>query len=175
MVANDAAFDAGDEMMTCTIDCASYSQGRFGYQRKCLEWLRNDHRALGDDDRAAASTTTSPAPAASNFSMTVRLFGHWTCPFVNRVAFALGQRGVDYELVDVPPSAVRPKDFVLPDEFVEHSPRLEVPLGSASMATSWPTRSRSSSSWRIGSMLRRSARQAWPTSSATGWRASMPP
>jgi hypothetical protein len=53
MVANHAAFEAGDEMMTCTIDGASYSQGRFGYQRKCLEWLRNDHRALGDDDRAA--------------------------------------------------------------------------------------------------------------------------
>lgn len=60
--------------------------------------------------------------------MNVRLFGHWTCPFVNRVAFTLGQRGVDYALVDVPPSAVRPKDFVLPDEFVAHSPRLEVPL-----------------------------------------------
>jgi glutathione S-transferase len=60
--------------------------------------------------------------------MSVRLFGHWTCPYVNRVAFALGQRTVDYTLVDVPPSAVRPEGFVLPDEFIAHSPRLEVPM-----------------------------------------------
>jgi glutathione S-transferase len=60
--------------------------------------------------------------------MSVRLFGHWTCPFVNRVAFALGQRDIDYTLISVPPSAVRPEGFVLPDEFVAHSPRLEVPL-----------------------------------------------
>lgn len=58
----------------------------------------------------------------------VRLFGHWTCPFVNRVDFALAERGIDHDLVTVFPSAVRPKDFVLPAEFVEHSPRLEVPL-----------------------------------------------
>ena len=30
--------------------------------------------------------------------------------------------------VDVPPSAIRPKDFALPDEFVAHSPRLEIPM-----------------------------------------------
>ena len=60
--------------------------------------------------------------------MSVRLFGHWTCPYVNRVAFALGQRGIDHELVEVPPSAVRPEGFVLPEEFVAHSPRLEVPM-----------------------------------------------
>jgi glutathione S-transferase len=60
--------------------------------------------------------------------VSVRLFGHWTCPFVNRVDFALGQRGIEFELVDVPPSAVRPPDFVLPAEFVAHSPRLEVPM-----------------------------------------------
>ena len=60
--------------------------------------------------------------------MSIRLFGHWTCPYVNRVAFALGQRTIDYELVDVPPSAVRPEGFVLPEEFVAHSPRLEVPM-----------------------------------------------
>lgn len=60
--------------------------------------------------------------------MSLRLFGHWACPFVNRVDFALGQRGIEHELIEVPPSAVRPADFVLPDEFVAHSPNLEVPM-----------------------------------------------
>lgn len=58
----------------------------------------------------------------------VTLWGHWTCPFVNRVDFALGERGIDHDLVSVPPSAVRPAGFVLPEEFVAHSPRLEVPM-----------------------------------------------
>jgi len=58
----------------------------------------------------------------------VALYGHWICPFVTRVRFALAERGIEHRLVDVPPSGVRPRDFVLPDEFVEHSPRLEVPM-----------------------------------------------
>ena len=58
----------------------------------------------------------------------VALFGHWICPFSTRVEFALHQRGIAHELIDVPPSAARPKEFVVPPEFVEHSPRLEVPM-----------------------------------------------
>lgn len=58
----------------------------------------------------------------------VALYGHWICPFVTRVEFALAQRGVQRTLIDLPPSGVRPADFVLPPEFVQHSPRLEVPL-----------------------------------------------
>ena len=58
----------------------------------------------------------------------VALYGHWICPFVTRVEFALAQRGIERELIDLPPSGVRSADFVLPPEFVEHSPRLEVPL-----------------------------------------------
>ncbi|GJM37779.1 MAG: hypothetical protein DHS20C19_11460 [Acidimicrobiales bacterium] len=58
----------------------------------------------------------------------VTLWGHWTCPFVNRVDFALAERGIGHDLVSVPPSAVRPADFILPEEFVAHSPRLEVPM-----------------------------------------------
>lgn len=58
----------------------------------------------------------------------VALYGHWTCPFVHRVAWALAERGIEHDLVEVPPSAVRPKEFVLPDEFVAHSPRLEIPM-----------------------------------------------
>ncbi len=58
----------------------------------------------------------------------VDLYGHWTCPFVHRVAWALAERGIDHGHVEVPPSAVRPKDFVLPQEFIAHSPRLEIPM-----------------------------------------------
>jgi glutathione S-transferase len=58
----------------------------------------------------------------------VALYGHWICPFATRVEFALHQRGIDHELIDLPPSAVRGPEFVLPDEFVEHSPHLEIPM-----------------------------------------------
>lgn len=58
----------------------------------------------------------------------VALFGHWICPFSVRVEFALAQLGISYEVVDVPPTAVRPKDFVVPEEFVAHSPRAEIPM-----------------------------------------------
>ena len=58
----------------------------------------------------------------------VALFGHWICPFSVRVEFALVQLGIKYEVVDVPPTAVRPKDFVIPEEFVANSPRAEIPM-----------------------------------------------
>lgn len=64
---------------------------------------------------------TVPTPPPS-----VSLYGHWICPFVTRVGFALAERGIDHDLVDVPPSGVRPPDFVLPPEFVEHSPRRRI-------------------------------------------------
>ena len=59
---------------------------------------------------------------------TVTLFGHWICPFSVRVEFALAQRGIEYTVVGVPPRAVRPKGFVVPEEFIAHSPKLEVPM-----------------------------------------------
>lgn len=59
---------------------------------------------------------------------TVTLFGHWICPFSVRVEFALAQRGIGYSLIEVPPRAARPKDFVVPEEFIAHSPKLEVPM-----------------------------------------------
>lgn len=59
---------------------------------------------------------------------TVSVYGHWICPFYTRVSFALAQRGISHEVIDLPPSAVRGPDFKLPAEFVEHSPRLEIPL-----------------------------------------------
>ena len=56
------------------------------------------------------------------------LFGHWICPFSVRVEFALAQRGIEYSLIEVPPRAARPKDFVVPEEFIANSPKLEVPM-----------------------------------------------
>ncbi len=53
MLANNEAFDSDTEMLTCTIDGATYSQGRFGYQRKCLAWIREEYAALADADRSA--------------------------------------------------------------------------------------------------------------------------
>lgn len=58
----------------------------------------------------------------------VTLFGHWICPFSVRVEFALAQRGIEYSLIEVPPRAARPKDFAVPEEFIAHSPKLEVPM-----------------------------------------------
>jgi len=58
----------------------------------------------------------------------VTLFGHWICPYSVRVSFALAERGIAHDVVDVPPSALRPPGYVVPAEFVEHSPRREIPL-----------------------------------------------
>ncbi len=60
--------------------------------------------------------------------MSVTLFGHWICPYSVRVSFALAERGIDHDLVEVPPTAARPKGFVVPAEFVERSPRGEIPM-----------------------------------------------
>ena len=51
MVANAAALQAGAEEMSCRIDDATYRQAPFGYQGKCLGWLRDEYRALTDRDR----------------------------------------------------------------------------------------------------------------------------
>jgi len=74
-------------------------------------------------------------------SVAVTLFGHWICPNSVRVSFALAERGIAHDVVDVPPSAVRPPGYVVPVEFVEHSPRREIPLvrvGSEYRADSLP-------------------------------------
>ena len=52
MVANSEALQSGAEEMSCTIDGATYSQGPFGYQGKCLMWLREHYAALVETDRS---------------------------------------------------------------------------------------------------------------------------
>lgn len=52
MLANAAAVEAGEPEMSCTIDGKRYWQKPFGYQRKCLGWLRKEYAALAAPDRA---------------------------------------------------------------------------------------------------------------------------
>lgn len=71
----------------------------------------------------------------------VTLFGHWICPYSVRVEFALAQRHLTYDTVVVPPTAVRPPGFVVPQEFLDHSPKREIPMvrvGDAHLADSIP-------------------------------------
>jgi len=58
----------------------------------------------------------------------VTYYGHWICPFAKRVKFTLANRGIEHDEVNVPPTAARPKDFVVPPEFVANSPKGEVPM-----------------------------------------------
>jgi glutathione S-transferase len=81
------------------------------------------------------------APGLEPVVEPVALFGHWICPFSVRVEFALAHLGYEYEVVDVPPTAARPKGFVVPEEFLEHSPRHEIPMireGGRYLADSLP-------------------------------------
>ena len=45
-----------------------------------------------------------------------------------RQSFALAERAVAHDVVDVPPTAARPPGHVVPTEFVEHSPLGEIPM-----------------------------------------------
>lgn len=79
--------------------------------------------------------------AAETTVAEVTLFGHWICPYSVRVEFALAQQGRAYEVVEVPPTAARPRDFVVPAEFIAHSPRGEIPMikvGDTFLADSLP-------------------------------------
>lgn len=53
MIANAAALQVGADEMSCTIDGQTYAQALFGYQGKCLVWLREQYAALSDSDRSA--------------------------------------------------------------------------------------------------------------------------
>jgi glutathione S-transferase len=52
MIANAEALSSGADEVVCQVEGGTYRQAPFKYQGKCLEWLRADHRALADDDRA---------------------------------------------------------------------------------------------------------------------------
>jgi hypothetical protein len=52
MIGNAEALQSGAAEMSCSIDGATYSQGPFGYQGKCLVWVREQFAALADDEQA---------------------------------------------------------------------------------------------------------------------------
>ncbi len=52
MVANAEALQAGAEEVVCQIEGQTYRQAPFGYQGKCLEWLRKAYEALSEPDRS---------------------------------------------------------------------------------------------------------------------------
>jgi len=51
MVANAKALMAGADEVACDINGTTYRQAPFGYQGKCLAWLREEYAALTDTDR----------------------------------------------------------------------------------------------------------------------------
>ena len=51
MVANAKALAFGADEVVCHIESQTYRQGPFGYQGKCLQWLREQYEALSDRDR----------------------------------------------------------------------------------------------------------------------------
>jgi hypothetical protein len=54
LLANAAALDSGADLVECPIDGRPWRQRPFPYQRKCLQWLREEIAALSPRDQAAA-------------------------------------------------------------------------------------------------------------------------
>lgn len=53
MIANAKAVMAGEANFETEIDGRHWTQPTFKYQAKCLQWLREDHAALSDNERGA--------------------------------------------------------------------------------------------------------------------------
>lgn len=51
MVANAEALMSGADEVICDVDGQTYRQAPFGYQGKCLQWLRAQYEGLTDPDR----------------------------------------------------------------------------------------------------------------------------
>ncbi len=56
LLANAQAVEAGEKSWEAEIDGARWTQQTFPYQAKCLRWINEQYRALGDDDRARVDT-----------------------------------------------------------------------------------------------------------------------
>jgi len=56
MVANAQALMSGADEVVCEINGQNYRQAPFGYQGKCLAWIREQYAALSDTDRARVDT-----------------------------------------------------------------------------------------------------------------------
>lgn len=51
MLANAKALEDGAELAETEVDGCKWTQKPFSYQGKCLKWIREDHAALGENDR----------------------------------------------------------------------------------------------------------------------------
>lgn len=61
LLANEAAFNAGETSFAAKIDGHAYGQDTFPYQVKCLSILRREYGDLGDADRAAIGSLLDDA------------------------------------------------------------------------------------------------------------------
>jgi len=68
MLANAAALDAGADEVVCEIDGREYRQAPFGYQGKCLRWLRAAHAALDGHGRATVDRLLADTGCAQLFA-----------------------------------------------------------------------------------------------------------
>lgn len=65
MLANARALKAGAAQVEATVDGKPWVQNPFPYQAKCLGWLREEFRALGEADRRAADAVLERAGLAA--------------------------------------------------------------------------------------------------------------
>ena len=68
LLANARALEAGADRVECTIDGETWTQKPFPYQGKCLQWLRRDHAALAESDRAFVDETLAGTGLEALFS-----------------------------------------------------------------------------------------------------------
>ena len=59
MIANAKAIEAGESVFETEIDGQPWTQPVFKYQAKCLQWLRDDHAALSDNERGSVDALLS--------------------------------------------------------------------------------------------------------------------
>ena len=67
MVANAKALMAGADTFETEIDGRQWTQPVFKYQAKCLNWLRDDHAALSDNERGAVDAALAGSGCESLF------------------------------------------------------------------------------------------------------------
>lgn len=67
LLANAEALEKGNKTVDGRVDGARWTQTPFKYQGKCLQWLREAHLALADDDRAAVDAALAGSGCESLF------------------------------------------------------------------------------------------------------------
>jgi glutathione S-transferase len=68
MLANAKALSTGADRVECTIDGRAWQQRPFPYQGKCLQWLRSDYAALGNEARATVDAAIAGSGCEALFA-----------------------------------------------------------------------------------------------------------